>query len=728
MKGRRLFIWMATVCILLFGWAGIAQGSEDGTSHGRVVMIVLDRAGLEDFEKLSLPSDLRRNAAWGLMNTNTGGARNVENTHATVGAGSRIIATGAGMDAYNSSELIQGESAAAEYFRRTGRQAGPDGVVHLGIAGVRRVSEELSYANRPGALGSALHAAGLTTAVLGNADWLGVNRRPAALVAMDEYGFVDAGDVSRNVLTIDQTFPGVLRTDYDKLWQFYKHSYKDFVVIDLGDLSRLNEGRQDVLLGVLATQRAQTLDRVSVFMGRIWKTLDPTRDLLILVAPTPPSQAIITGATLSPVMMAGSGVNGDTITSASTRRPGIVLNMDLAPTVLSNLGLPQPADMAGRPLYAMAGGGLAAVDETGRQAVLAHTIRVPVIKVYMTFQLILVAVVIIALLLRDMGLARRLRLRVMLLAVMAFPSAALLVAAVPYSSVWSAGLMLLGVTVGITAGADAMGRRNPLAGFTAIALFTVILIVTDLYLGAPLQKHSLLSYDPLGGARFYGLGNEYMGVLMGATILSAASILTHTGARRGVLPVIGLALLLILVTTAHPRLGANFGGATTAAVSFTIVFLVFAGVRFTPRTVLLGGVAALAFLGALVLFDTLRAPEQQTHIGRAARLVFGSGSGGGLQAAWDIVNRKVGMNLKLIHYTIWSRVFLASLAGLALLFYRPIGSMEAFRSRHCYLFKGLVGIVVASFVALLVNDSGVVAAATAMIFGAPPLMYYFLET
>jgi hypothetical protein len=85
------------------------------------------------------------------------------------------------------------------------------------------------------------------------------------------------------------------------------------------------------------------------------------------------------------------------------------------------------------------------------------------------------------------------------------------------------------------------------------------------------------------------------------------------------------------------------------------------------------------------------------------------------------------MNLRLLRYTIWSRVFLASLGGLILLFYRPTGRMQAFRKQYPYLFQGLVGIVVASVVALIFNDSGVVAAATVMVLGAPPLLYVFLD-
>ena len=36
------------------------------------------------------------------------------------------------------------------------------------------------------------------------------------------------------------------------------------------------------------------------------------------------------------------------------------------------------------------------------------------------------------------------------------------------------------------------------------------------------MRYSPLGYDPVGGARFYGIGNEYMGVLVGSSILAWA--------------------------------------------------------------------------------------------------------------------------------------------------------------------------------------------------------------
>src|SRR5699024_7912310 len=49
-----------------------------------------------------------------------------------------------------------------------------------------------------------------------------------------------------------------------------------------------------------------------------------------------------------------------------------------------------------------------------------------------------------------------------------------------------------------------------------ISSLTLIALILDQWLGMKLIQASPLGYDVIAGARFYGMGNEYMGVLVGA--------------------------------------------------------------------------------------------------------------------------------------------------------------------------------------------------------------------
>ena len=59
---------------------------------------------------------------------------------------------------------------------------------------------------------------------------------------------------------------------------------------------------------------------------------------------------------------------------------------------------------------------------------------------------------------------------------------------------------------------------------------TVVLVV-DVLLGAPIIKNSILGYDPIVAARFYGIGNEYMGVLIGTTLIGTTGLLDRWALR-----------------------------------------------------------------------------------------------------------------------------------------------------------------------------------------------------
>lgn len=725
------FLFSSVFLITRPMWAQTVPTSMSALAEGpgRVVMVVIDRMGLDDLDAAAF-ADTVAHSGLGLMNTNTGGMRNVENTHATIGAGSRIVATNAGFLAFDVREKMHRVPAGEEFERRTGVTAPEGSVVHLGIARIWSLSRNLPYPVEVGALGTTLRDNGLTTGIFGNADWDGMHRRAAAAIVMDNRGLVDRGMVGKETLTVDPQFPGRLRTDYEGLFEaFREYGDVDFLVIALGDLSRLDEAQNHVLPDVLAELRTRSVERSGEFVERLRQELDPERDLLLVVSPTPPAGNILAKNTLSPVLMIGPPGSG-TITSYSTRREGIVTNMDLAPTVLGFFGITPPVEMVGRALTVLPGtpdlSGLQALNE---RLVLTHNMRVPVIRSYMTLQVLLVIVVVLAIIIRDLPIVRREHLQQLLLVSMSFPLAVLLLPLLPQPGPFWVGLGIILLTLGIGAIAVLIGRKHPFFAFVFLGGATVMVIVGDLLLGVFLLKISILSHDPLVGARFYGIGNEFMGVLIGAAIMTAAVSLSlvHRRYRITVLGMTGALFLVTLFTIANPNLGANMGGTITAVISFLVTMLLFLGVRFTRRLFLAGAGGVLVFLAGLTALEFFRGVEQQSHIGRAARLVFGGDLGTAVQEAYNIIHRKVSMNLRLLRHTIWSQVFLVSLGGLALLSYRPIGRMQTFRERYPYLFKGLVGIVVASVVALVFNDSGVVAAATVMILGVPPLLYFFLE-
>jgi len=695
---------------------------------GKVIMVVVDRLRLEDLDGEGLPNLhwLMEKGALGLMNCNTAGSsQNPGNTYATIGAGSHITATDAPGFGFSASDRFQNGPAATEYENRTGRSAPSEAVVHLGIIRIKKQNAGLPYPAVPGALGTALHSAGFKTAVLGNADVSSALRRQVVTIAMDQNGLVDYGRVDDRMLAGKSGFPGGLHTDYAKMLQELKEvsNQASFIVIETGDLSRLEEYIPYVSMSVLSSLRKRVLQELDSFLGQTLRFLDLEKDMLLVVAPTHSKMLSGKESSLTPVLILGGGLPEGFLLSPSTKRKGIILNTDLAPSILRYFNLPAFRSMLGQPVQALKGDNqLAFLASMQKQLILTYAARSPLQRGYIIYQLGLL-IAGLYFIFRPQKKGGRI-LQPLLLTVMAVPLAYLLLPLMPPAPLAVSTVELIFFTSIITIAALFLERRLPKSAFIFLGLFTAGLITVDTFLGSPLQKTSIMGYDPIVGARFYGIGNEFMGILVGSLIIGCSAVLSIFQLyRRRVLCITGVVFLLVAFMLGNPLLGANLGGFFTAFPAFATTFLLVWGVRFNLWTVLYIALATVILVIVIFIVDLGHSPELQSHFGRNAAVVLSSG----WTEVAGIINRKLEMNIKLIKYAIWSRIFIASLCTLALLFFRPVGVVAVIKNTHPVLYKGLIGVIVGSMAALVFNDSGIVAAATTIIFGAPPLIYLVLQ-
>lgn len=715
---RRLILLLLLGTILAWPSAGPQPFARVPTAvaaapAGRVVVLVADRLGPADLTACPQWGLLAARGAVGLMNDNTAGRSSPVNGYLTMGAGAHLAAGPFTGQAGGSTETTAAGTAGQEFHRRTGIWPSGASVVVLDIAGIERTAAKSLFPGQPGALGESLHRAGLTTCVLGSADTPEEQQRFAPLLAMDQNGLVDRGDTGPGLLVRDPLFPGGWRSDYGRLLAAFRSQAADLTVIDPGDLDRLETARPALLEPVWNLRRQETIARLDGLLGALGAQLNFDRDLLMVVTPVP-ARLEPPGPSLAPVLAVGPSFRPGALNSPTTRRDGLVANIDIAPTILSFFSLPQPPAMAGRSLRSSpATLSPALLSRMAGLDLLTYRARPSLQRIYVGGQFAALGLAATAVL-----TSRRARgLLFFYLVLLAVPLAYLLVPLWPVAGAAALGLEVLATALVLALAAAWLSRACRLDPFVLLSLATAGALMGDLLAGAPLGHRSVMGYDFIDGARYYGLGNEYMGVLIGSAVVAMTGLLRRWPSR----PVFYFVLTfyaLALVATGAPQVGANAGGAIAVAAAFAISACLLAGVRVSRGFA--AGVAGLVMVAVagLAFWDFSRPVAVQSHIGRAAgQMLTGDWPGLG-----QIITRKLAMNYRLLRYTIWARIFVTSLVGLALVLYWPGRSLAVLRNREPFLFKSLAAVVVGALTALVFNDSGVVAAATAIIFAVPQLV------
>ncbi|ABB14790.1 hypothetical protein [Carboxydothermus hydrogenoformans] len=715
MRKKVFYIILLIIAVVLFPSLAFAG------SPGKLVLISLDGLSFEELTELGRYPNFERvfkEGSVALMNNNTGGGLNSVNAYLTIGSGAHLRGGETGRLAFNYGEQYDGQEGFALYRTFFGKEPSGEAVVNLGAVEAERESSSLKYPFKIGLIGEELKKRGLKTLVVGNADAGKEYFREITLLTMDKTGVTPLGLVNREVLKKDQDFPGGLRSDYDKIYTFVTDNWRssDLVVIETGDIARVDYFKNLLFDREIKRQKTKVFKEVDAFLGKILSKLNPKKDALIIFTPYPSRDMLAKKDYLGFAVAWGRGFGPGLLTSGTTKRPGLITNLDLTATILTFYGIKPPVEVFGRSVQGISkANALNFLKDYHNQILITYNLRPPLVKSYIT-------VLIITLLYGLFGLYYK--------KVKGLDLALLFLFTVPLTFLWLSlfytnnlilnFLIAVLLNLALVVLAKLLNKLLGIDSFAVIGIITFASLIFDLLNHQELIRRSVLGYDPMAGARYYGIGNEYMGILVGVTLYLASHYGTRLKKKAYVL--YSFVFLAVYLLISSPSYGANFGGALTALFGFTVFLALFLNIRFNVRNVLILLGAVMAGLIAVYTYDAFLSTKAQSHVARAIQEV----RAGGLSVLTGIIIRKVAMNIKLIKYTIWSRVFLTSLLALAFSFYRPLGYMNKIKTEMPIFYKGLVAILVASVAALIFNDSGIVAAATTMNYSALPLLYQVL--
>jgi hypothetical protein len=441
-----------------------------------------------------------------------------------------------------------------------------------------------------------------------------------------------------------------------------------------------------------------------VMVSRLLATLG-ARDTLIVATLRPPAERVRARIFLGVVAIKGFGWARGTISTPSTRRTGIVTIADVAPTILLSAGENAAESMQGRAAEN--------ADETDPADALANLdatyehaarLRKPLLRGFAWIAI--VVLLLSALALRTRASAPRLAVSIALTIVCAAPLAIFAEPLLPGGAVASS--IAWTVAVAVVLGSVAFAVLRTSRAVAVISGVTALVVLIDLVLGGPIAVRSPLSYVLAEGSRFYGIGNELMGVVVGATLVAVAFAYDRVEAS----PAPGALLMTAAVgLMAVPSLGAKLGSMLVAVPAFGLVAARAGGRKPSWRVV--GVLEGFAVVSTAVVFlaDRLQSPSRRSHIGA----VGGAGTSATLA-------RKIGAALRLLALSIWMATLVAAIAAAAIVWRTRRDDVRAVLNLRRHLHAALYGAALAIFGALIFNDAGTIAAAFIAIYLACALL------
>ncbi len=739
---RRTYAALSLLVFMTLLFQSSTALAAPAAAQKKVVLVVINKISIQDLltDKRTNIAGLARDGGAALMNARATNGSEVGNFYLSLGAGARANAGAFGKLGFNASENLPERyfggllSGSDIVFQGTGARPPKESVVNLGIyvAGAKSAKSRRNII--PGLLGESLKQAGLKTAVVGNTDTLTQARREITLVTMDFSGRTDYGDVSTNMTRVDKSVPGGLRSDREKLVKATLEmvSKADFTAVEFGDTSRINNQRSLMLKTVFLSEHEKALQAADLFIGELARRLPMDRTMLIITAPQLKKDPERGRDTLVPIV--GSGAGQGMLISDTTRREGVVGNMDVAPTVLAYLGVPVPGVRAGNVMRTSPAADESVLDSLNQRYSGIYAIRQLRTPFLVAFSFVRVLGLVLALAAiflarrgRPLGPAATAGLRIFLLALLTIPLAAFLQFPLNETNTLVSVGSLLALAVVPSAAIYLFFRKQPLAPLVLIASITALTIALDTATGAALADRSFFGSDIISGGRFYGVGNTLMGVLVATTVFAFAGAMELFKEKSRYWLWSGTAaILFVALIVGHPRLGANVGG-LIAITATAMVFLHVCGrSRLNFSAIAPKFAAFLFFVPAVLRFD-LPNTQNTSHAGKAMAVI---GKQGG-SAVMDIISRKLEMNLRgsFSYNMLVAVLMVAAILGLMLILKigrrRGLGWLgEDFGA----VSRGFLVLLWCALIVYAVNDTGSVAAQLILTYLTVPLLYLVLSS
>ncbi|WP_418790127.1 hypothetical protein [Phosphitispora sp. TUW77] len=715
-KSISVLLFCITVLIILTSGSFPAAGAD--TNKKKAVVLIVDNVSLQDLSQRDLPNfgKIINAGGLGLMNARVQSytSRNRISAYLSIGMGVRTYLEKKGINAAN------------------GKPAGP--LYEVTVKKTADLNEIVSraYPNYVlGQIGETARQYGFKTGIVGNAD-TDREMRESTLLAMDNKGTITCGNLDEDLLIKDEKAPWGHRTNIDRLLADAVTALEacDLLFIDFGDTARVYEAQQRLGLkgSELREAKYRATRNADTFLGRFLREMDDST-VIAVISPSPSDDETEKGnSTLTPIIIYDKNLIPGVLVSATTKRTGLVANIDVLPTLFDRLAPGGPShEFLGEKISVLADSeNLVTVSGNLSRYIHLNRSRYVVHGLY-TFLLIFALSALFLPLAGKKVLLRPRVGRAAAVMVLAIPIVSFVVYAFIKDIIAVRYYIDAVLTILITLAFGIIFSKNKkrtLAGMAALSLAAAVFLVTDLLTGYQYVIDSPLGFDNVFlGGRYYGINNDCMGILLGSSVFALFYILRKLKAGKHLGLLLIFSAFIPIILSQLPGNGSNVGG-TIAAISTAIIALLVFLFNEPVKKRRLFLVVIIVFLLELFIAYLDYLTGGQTHAGKVMGALISQNFG---SKFLEVLFAKLKLFAITLALPPWNALFVMQFYIYYLVNIKKAGITCQLKERYPLLFCAFEIILYGGIVAFLFNDTGLIATGLMFTYMTMPMGILVME-
>lgn len=717
------------MCLVLINLTSTSMAISDKENSKKAIILILDEIGLEEILNSNTPSMdlLIGNGSIGFMNTRTKSRlSNKGSAYLSLGMGVRTLASTQGGLALERNEmcipsdynsLLESVMAKDLYKLYTGKNP-PDGeIINLAIGDIEKTALQISPNNQVGLLGKVAREENLVIGAIGNSDDNKLSRE-VTMLAMDEKGIIPFGSVGSDLLIGDPDILGGIRLNQDKLLEEVDRILPqvDILFVDYGDTTRIERSNNLTTDIVKEKQKNNAIERADKFLGQVIEKVDLEETLFMVITPNPSKEMSDEGNfALTPIIMSGANMKKGLLTSNTTNREGLVTNFDFGPTIFNYFNIVESNNFIGESMEIIN-------HETPTEVLLENQGQFLYLrqyrKVFHWVFIILVGITLLGLYLPQFTKWKGLSYRIysyLCFTIMAIPLTMMTVSLFGYKSIIFDLFYVFGGAFIIVYILDKLCNEK-LKIISILGLTTSIFLLIDIFFLKRLMIISPLGSDAIAGGRFYGIGNDYMGILLGSTLIGMFSLFHIYKTKRKSTAIFITLYMSLVIIGLSPFFGANMGGTLSASLILMLTFFIIFEKKISFKSIII--VIIGVFMGIMILagLDASFNPNP-THAGKALSSLVTDG----WSKFYEIISIKLGQVLWNLINASWNIILFLQIVLTIFLYKFKNKNLVKIRGNYPSLFKGFIIILTGGLIVFLFNDTGTIASALMLIYLFIPL-------